>query len=281
MAALWLVGFAGPTVQAQPSGLITYSVSDPTNSLWDFSLLTNQLQSLDFTLKKVTSKATNDVAAVIYTEAFTQSGGGLLSGSGATAITLLTGLSDQSAATNEFNGTYSVSGSVTSAKGISTLRFRSTVSGKGKISGKNAQFSASTSYTVTVDAITGEVSGTKTRSGAITGSGATGSVTDNGKIGASQWTAFESEVGNGTWTLDLVVTESKGSVLKGAATVTLNSGTSYPFTFSGDYSAKNGESKLSLTGVGAGKGSSLAVALKDSVVTSISGMVSGQSVSVK
>jgi len=270
------------TSSAQPSGAITNQVTDPTNALWDFSKLTNELQNMDLSLYKVSGKVTNEQAEIMYSDPFTQDGGGKFSGSGQTAATLIYNFDQGSMPdTNDFNASYQVGGSVTSTKGTSRLVFTTKLSGKVIESGTSGQLSAASTYTVNVDAVTGIVSGRYARSGTLAEKGKTRTASDTGTFGPNPLSDFADEVGNGTWALTLVFTQTSGNALKGAATVILDSGATYPFTFTGTYSPHKSESTLALKGVAGGKGSLLAVTLQGDNITKIAGLVSGQTVNVK
>jgi hypothetical protein len=254
------------TLIAQPSGSITNLVSNPANALWDFSLLTNELQNIDLTASR------KDVTAeFIYADPFTQNGAGKFSGSGSTTAALTV-----DGESNSFAGPYKVSGSVTSSKGVAKVTFTTKVSGTGvELDGKSRSVSGGETEIVEVDAVTGQVTGRSTARAAASGLGAissTSTISDTLSDVAAQ-------IGDGTWTLVLDFGSPSGKSLTGTATVTLNAGTVYPFSFTGAFDSKTGDSKLNLKGTGAGQGSALIVTLNSSnTVASISGKVSGQTV---
>jgi hypothetical protein len=254
------------TVFAQPSGSITNLVTNPVNALWDFSLLTNELQNVDF------SASRKDVTAeFVYADAFTQNGAGKLSGSGTTTVALTVDGENPS-----FTGPYKVSGSVTSSKGVAKVTFMTKVSGTDvEVDGKSRSVSGSESEVVEIDAVTGQVTGRSTARAAASGLGAISST----KTISDTLSAVAPEIGDGTWTLVLDFGSASGKSLTGTATVTLNAGTAYPFNFTGAFDSKTGDSKLNLKGTGSGVGSALIVTLNSSnTVSGITGKVSGQTV---
>jgi hypothetical protein len=254
------------TLFAQPSGSITNLVTNPTNALWDFSLLTNELQNVDFTVSK------KDVTAqFIYADPFTQNGAGKFSGSGSTTVALTV-----DGETPSFTGPYKVSGSVTSSKGVAKVTFMTKVSGTDvEVDGKSRSVSGSESEVVEVNAVTGLVTG---RSSSHASASGLGSISSTSTI-SDTLASVAAEIGDGTWTLVLDFGTASGKSLSGTASVTLNAGTVYPFTFTGAFNSKTGDSKLNLKGTGTGVGSALIVTLNSSnTVSSISGKVSGQTV---
>ena len=262
------------TLVAQPSGSITNAVTNAANALWDFSQLTNELQTIS---------VNNQNFVLDYADPFTQDGHGkFVASASTTAATVLTGISnDNTPATNDLaEAPYKVTGSVTSAKGVAKIAFTTKLSGTVESDGKSREFSFSEAYMVKVDAVGGQVTGRWTVGARLAGGGApTRSKTTSGTYGPYPLTDYLAEVGNGTWTLVLDFNAASGNTLGGNATVTLDSGTVYPFTFTGAYSAHSGESKLNLKGQGAAAGSLLQVTLNSSnQVTRIAGHVSGQTV---
>lgn len=275
-----LVGVSTLNVQtllAQPSASITNLVNSPSNALWDFSKLTNDLQNVDFTIFKVSHGVTNTQAEVAYADPFTQDGHGKFSGSGSTAVTLTT---EGTTTTNTL--TYKVNGSVTTSKDAARINFTTKVSGAAEVNGKTRNVTASATYIVSVDAVTGEVTGRQATHASASGLGSIASSTSID----SPLTNFVAEIGDGTWTLVLgpflmnnVVEPGKPQTLTGNATVTLSSGTVYPFNITGTFVPHTGESHLNLKGQDNGAGSMLVVTLNSSnQVNRITGHVSGQTV---
>src|SRR5208337_5677014 len=102
---------------AQPSGSITNAVTNAANALWDFSQLTNELQTIS---------VNNQNFVLDYADPFTQDGHGkFVASASTTAATVLTGISnDNTPATNDLaEAPYKVTGSVTSAKGVAKIAF--------------------------------------------------------------------------------------------------------------------------------------------------------------
>jgi len=259
---------------AQPTGSITNLITDPANAVWDFSMLSNELQNVDYSIFKVKGGVTNTEAELIYADPFTQTGAGKFTGSGSTPVTLL--LSDGSSSNSPFTGTYKVSGSVTSSKGVAKIAFTARVAGATEVDGKNRNVSSSVTFNIEVGAVSGQVGG---REAARASAAGLGTISSSTTIGPYPLTNFVAEVGDGTWTLVLTFGSSSGAALNGTATVTLDSGTVYPFNFTGTYSAHTTESKLNLKGTSNAAGSVLQVTLNSSnQVSQITGHIAGQTV---
>lgn len=267
-----LSALTAQTLLAQPSGSVTNLVTNPTNALWDFSKLTNELQNIDFTIFKVSHGVTNTEAEFVYAEAFTQDGHGKFSGSGSTNVVLA--VDGTPTTTNIF--TYKVNGSVTSSKGVARINFTTKVSGPAELRNKTRNVTGSATYIISVDNVTGEVAGRQATHASASG---LGSIASSTSIGPSPLTNFVAEIGDGTWTLVLDFGASSGNALNGNATATLDSGTVYPFNFTGTFVPHTGESHLNLKGQDNGAGSMLVVTLNSSnQVNRITGHVSGQTV---
>lgn len=272
-----LAALAVRTGVAQPSGSITNLVLSPTNALWDFGAFSNQLQYVSFTVMKATNQKTNTEAQFSYSDPYSQEGGGKVSGG--PAITSVNVSLVNGTLTTSYNGAYRVSGSVTSAEGLATLTFRTKVTGAGYLEGFYKLISGSATFTVKVDSLAGQVSGriaSSVTTEAITISSAT-------SFGPQSLSEYERELGNGTWTLVLKFGQTIGNALSGNATVTLNSGTVYSYTFTGTFTPRTGVSKLNLQGYdtqqAAAAGSMLLVTLNSSnQVARITGRVGGQTV---
>lgn len=275
-AIVGLAAFAAQTSSAQPSGIsITNLVDDATNRLWDLSLLTNELRNLNFSIDRVNHGNTNTVS-ISYAEDLTQSGQGKLTGSGTNDVTV-----DDGGASVSFAGKYTASGSVTSAKGVAHLTFMSRVSGLVTLPGDSKQrnVAASASYVVKFDPINDTVTGRQVYHASASGDGSisqSSSLQDGLTV-----SALGSEIGDGTWTLQLGFADATANKLSGNASVTLNSGQVYPFTFTGTYNPKTQQSKINLKGTDAGKGSMLQVTLQGTDIIKITGRVSGQTVNIK
>jgi len=261
---------------AQPSGLLTNAVTGAANALWDFSQLTNELQNIYFSGKSV---------VISYADPYTQDGHGkFIASSSKTTATVITGISDDTPTTNELaEASYKVTGSVTSTKGVAKLVFTTSLSGAVESNGKNREFSSTTTFTIKVDAVAGQVSGRWAESGRLSGGGGpTRSSTSSGLYGPYALSDYQAEVGTGAWTLILDFSSASGKTLAGTATVTLDSGTVYPFTFTGAFSSHTGESKLNLKGVSGAVGSMLQVTLNSSnQAVFVSGRIAGQTVNLR
>ena len=260
---------------APPTGSITNLIVGSSNVLWDFSLLTNELQNLDWAIQKVSKGQTNAVE-VLFNAPFTQDGRGKLEGQGSNRVELI---QDQSGSqTNIFAGDFTVRGSVASSRGVARLTFSSRVSGTTTLAGdlKERRVSAAVTETIKFDVNQNLVSGRLTRVESAAGKG---SLSESLAISPGPiLPELGNELGNGTWTLSLDFGVAKGNQLSGSATVVLNSGKVYPFSFTGTFTPHTGESRLNLKGVDAGLGCILQVTLQGSQITKIVGQVSGQSV---
>jgi hypothetical protein len=91
------------------------------------------------------------------------------------------------------------------------------------------------------------------------------------------------DIGDGSWGLVLTFTNAPAATkLGGNASVTLQTGQVYPFTFTGLYAPHTGQSQLNLKGLDAGLGSMLQVSVNtNNAITRITGLISGQTVSIK
>jgi hypothetical protein len=262
---------------AQPTNPITKLIVGPMNVLWDFSQLTNNLQSEDWTIEKVSGGQTNG-AEVAFDAPFAQDAKGKLFGSGPTTVDLNPDLSAPQPIT--FPGNYVTKGSVTSSKGVARVTLSITVSGRAvlgndKHPAAERAVTASAHGTLTFNANTGQWAGRASQKAAAAGIGA---ISETKTFGPS---ALPAELGDGTWTLVLSFEAPTGNKLKGTATVTLNTGQVYPFDFTGTYASHNRQSKLNLKGSGVGSGSILQVMLQDSNIIKMTGRVAGQSVNIK
>ncbi|SPE50493.1 exported hypothetical protein [Verrucomicrobia bacterium] len=271
-----LAALAAQISSAQPAGSITNQITGSTNVLWDFSQLTGELQTITLNVVKVSRGQTNGTE-VSFTDSFTQDGRGKLAGSGITLVTLIPDVTQPE--TNTFDAKYVTRGSVTSSKGVARLTFSVTLSGRtvvgnSKHPAAERSFTAKANYALKFDAKAGQVSGRVVESAAATG---LGSITETKPITDT----LPSDLGDGTWTLVLNFAEAVGDKLSGIGTVTLETGQTYPFAFTGTYTSNTGESKLNLKGTGAGLGSMLKVTLHGSQLTGIMGQVAGQTVDVK
>lgn len=270
-----LTALAVQTSLAQPSGSITNLVLNQTNAVWDLGKL---LQSVDFTVTRVTNQKTNTEAEFSYSDPYSVGGGGKLSGG--PAWTSVSANLINSTIPTSYHGIYRVSGSVTSSKTLATLILRTKVTGEDFFQGQYRILSGSATYTIKVDNLARQLSA-RLASSAMTGGGGVSSSAFLGSFPVSQLGAM----GDGTWTLVLRFGETIGNTLGGNATVTLNSGTVYFYAFTGTYTPRTGVSKVNLLGydtqAAPGAGSVLQVTLDSSnKITRITGRIAGQTVKV-
>jgi len=166
-------------------------------------------------------------------------------------------------------------GSITSSKGVAHVVFSVKVSGHTAIEHKGVSavraVTATANYTIKLDANAGQVTGRVSEKASAAGAG---SISDTRQFADS----IPADLGNGSWTLVLNFDAANGSKLTGKATVTLQTGAVYPFSFTGTFAPHTQLSKLSLKGLDAGKGSALQVTFKNNAITKIAGRVAGQSV---
>jgi hypothetical protein len=263
------------TVPATPTNL-TRQVTGPTNVLWDFSRLTNELQNIEVEIEKNANGATNFIQ-VAFAGPYTQDGTGHLNGSGSNSVAWTSDTTDPQ--TTAFGATYVSRGVVISSKGVASLQFSVRVFGRALLGDDKhpiaqrtviVMASYSARFDVTHNKVTGRVS--EIISAAGLGSRSVSGLFTN---------ALPAELGDGAWTLALQFGAVSGNKASGVATVTLTTGQVYPFTFSGTFTPKTGQWRLNLKGVDAGKGSTLQVTVQGSDITRITGRVSGQSVNIQ
>jgi hypothetical protein len=262
---------------AQPTGSITNHVTASANLLWDCSRLT-ELQDIELDIRKVSKGGTNGTD-IAFADPFTQDGAGKLAGAGTTSVALIRDITEPQ--TSAFPGTYATRGSITSSKGVAHLVLSVKVSGhtvleNSKGVSADRAVMATANYTVKLDPSAGQVTGRVSEKASAAG---VGSISDTRQFADS----IPADLGNGSWTLVLNFDAANGSKLTGNATVTLQTGAVYPFSLKGTFAPHTQQSKLNLTGQGAGKGSVLTVTLQPNaitgnVITKIVGRVAGQSV---
>jgi hypothetical protein len=277
-STLGLALFAAQPGSAQPTGSITNPITGAANALWDCSRLTNELQDIELDIRKVSKGGTNGVD-IAFADPFTQNGAGKLAGAGTTSVVLIPDITEPQ--TNAFQGTYGTKGSITSSKGVAHLVLSVKVSGhtvldNNKGVSADRAVAATANYTVKLDANAGQVTGRVSERASAAG---VGSISDTRQFAGS----IPADLGNGSWTLVLNFGAANGSKLTGNATVTLQTGAVYPFSFTGTFAPRSQQSKLNLKGEDAGKGSVLQVTLQKNaitanVITKIVGRVAGQSV---
>jgi hypothetical protein len=271
---------AAQTGLAQPSSLsITNPVLGVTNMILDVSKLTNQLQNIDLKIHRASDG--NLQVEIQYPNPYTQDGRGKLAGGPNTNTVSIPSDSTQ------FQGIISSRGSISGNKGVAHLTFSTRASGKAEIqTGLLSAVSAGATYSVKFDAVNDLITVHHSEHASASGVGSAAEARTE-VSGISTNTDLTDELGDGTWTLVLNFTNAPGVKLGGDATVTLQSGQVYPFTFTGLFSPragvdKLGQSKINLKGHDAGLGCILQVTLNSSnTITRIVGRVSGQTINLK
>jgi hypothetical protein len=256
------------TCSAQaPTGSITNFISGTTNVLWDVSLVP-QLQQVDLDIESISHGNTNEVE-ILFDDPFTQDSKGKLAGTGNTSIEI-DGGSSQSGLS------YQTKGLLSGTKGVTHLTFAAKVTGLAFVGGLFRNLSASGQYQVKLDANAGQITGRVSEKASANGLGA---ISDTRKF----TNAIPPELGDGSWTLVLNF-DAPGintNKVSGTATVTLQTGLTYPYAFTGTYTPHTGKSKLNLKGQDTGLGSSLIVTLQGGDISQIIGRVCGQTVNLK
>lgn len=302
LLALVLIGRTG--VAQAPSGSITNQIVGATNAIWDISLFEG-LQNPSVSLPMIGKVATNywkslqaDSSASVpgsnyllqttFTSPFVQNGRGQFVGHGTNTMSLSyqiltdTGnIFDPWASTNVLEltnvaGNYVVSGSIHGISGVAVLRYISRASGALPVSGKRLRVSTIDALYVVIQAATRVARESYGNIISVTGQRRL-------QLSGPDSESLPDYLGDGTWSLVLNFESASATTstrLSGWATVTLNSGTVFPFTFSGRYSAKTGRSTLLLKGVnneaGNAKGATLTVTLAGDQVVSLLGRIAGQ-----
>lgn len=248
-------------VAAIPAGALQIEVTDPTNHIWDASSI-DELQHLDFGVE-------SESIDISYAAPFTQTGAGKLVGEG---------LTDLEIAAPIFVGTindaaYKVSGTVTSSKGVARVTFTGMAKGPALIEGKARVLAGTLAVKVTIDSILESSSGVYLSTGSASGYG---SAKEAGSLDFS-WLDVIGSMGDGSWSLEMALTNDGVKKIGGTARVTLSSGATLDFTVKGAYKSKTDTSVLVLSAADAsGKGSALKVSLTGSTITAIQGKVTGQ-----
>ena len=193
---------------------------------------------------------------------------GAITTSGTTTTVTVVQAGGNNAGTFSFLATYTLKGSVTTSKSniLASVVFHA------KGSANNHKYSESLTYALTLNPVTGIMTGKKI--GTATQSGANG-----GTIHLLE-SAFTNSFPTLAWNLNLTsLATSKTGKVTGNASVTLADEGSFPFTVRGTYSAKTG-TKLTLTGTDAGKGGKLTVKMSGNTIIGISGSLFGQKVNL-
>ncbi len=270
LATIAMVGLSALTLQTcsaqAPTGSITNLIVGTSNVLWDLSLV-QQLQHIDLEIESISHGNTNQVE-ILFDDPFTQDAKGKLAGTGTTSVDIDGGSSS--------GLSYLTTGLLSGTKGVARLAFSGKVTGLAFVGGLFRNVSASGNYQVKLDANTGQMSGRVSQKASASGLG--------GISGTRTFTnPIPSELGDGSWTLVLnfAAPGINTNRLSGTATVTLQTGLTYPYAFTGTYNPRTGKSKLNLKGQDTGLGSSLQVTLQGTDISQIIGRVGGQSVNLK
>ncbi|HZL43906.1 MAG TPA: hypothetical protein VFD66_11590 [Verrucomicrobiae bacterium] len=261
--------FLPHVASAQPSGTITTNVSSPTDLVWDVGTV---ITRISFGVTFPGSTTVN----ISYPVVVSQSGAGVISGGAPKPAATLTVLG----ASFPFSGGKSkVTGTISSNNGKGRALIRTTVS--GSVSGvETRRVNATHNLIVRFDNTARTTTGTETDMVTIHPPIRTGEAVGHGSVPINEApSAFFAGNGNGSWTLTLSGITSLDNKVLGSATVVLNSGRSFNYTVHGSFSSSTGNSKLTLTaGDKSTRDSTLHVVLDGNVITSIRGVISGQSV---
>jgi hypothetical protein len=240
----------GSTVFAGPSGPYSFDFGLPGKPLWDISGT--------YTL----SPTVGGSASVVFPVTIAQDSQGTLTGSGSVAVEI-----DGVATT----GTYSLKGKVTNSGGVARINATVKVSGSGLVQGLQTTYSLSANYKLEIDPISRTVIGSASGSAKASGIG-------SGPVAESVSAALPSTMSGG-WKLQMNLVPT-GTKLGGTSSVVLGNGRTLNLGVKGSYSSKNGKSAISLSGLGAAKGTTLKVAGNGDKLTpvTVTGKILGQAV---
>jgi hypothetical protein len=248
-----------------PSGSLQINVTGPTNHIWDASSI-HELQHLDFEISDENTEISFDAP-------FVQTGGGKLIGTGLTQLEVDSPIF-VGAITDAI---YKASGSVTSSRGVARVTFTGSARGLAVVAGKTRILTGTLAVKVAIDSLLETASGVYTSTGAASGYG---SIKEVGTLDLS-WTDVVNSMGNGSWALEMQLTNDGVKKIGGTANVTLSSGARFDFTIKGAYKSKTDTSVLILSGFDSSKGSVLKVNLTGSTISGLQGKVSGQAIKWK
>ena len=271
LTTIALFGLSALTVQTcsaqAPTGSITNFITGTSNVLWDVSLV-QQLQHIDLDIESVSHNGNTNQVEILFDDPFTQDARGKLAGTGTTLVDIV--------GESSTNLSYQTKGSLSGTKGVAHLTFAAKVAGVAFVQGLFRNVSASGNYQVKVDANAGQVSGRISQKASASGLGA---ISDTRTF----TNAIPPELGDGSWilVLNFDAPGTNTNKLSGTATVTLQTGLTYPYAFTGTYSPTTGKSKLNLKGQATGLGSSLVVTSQGMDISQIIGRVCGQTVNLK
>lgn len=260
LLALALLGL--PARAAMLSGSYTIQVSDSTNHIWDITPIM-ELQSPDLEFPD------DEGTTVSWDAPFTQNGAGKLVGDGETVMDVFADIFD-----GTVTGLYKARGNVNSAKGIARLSLVSSAAGPAVIEERTRVLAASANVKLSIDSVQELITGFYTAKASASGYG---SITDKGEI-EFPWEDFTAAVGDGTWRLDLNLSNDGIKKMMGTAVVTLSTGQTLSFTVKGTYNATKDSTLLILVADESSKGSSLRVAVDTAGGAVLKGKLTGQQV---
>ena len=244
-----------------PSGPLQIDVTDATNHIWDVSRI-DELQHPAF-------EFSDDNVEIGFAAPFIQTGAGKLIGAGATQLEVNADI---------FAGTvaavYKASGSITSVRGVARIAFAGSAKGLPIIDGKARVLTGTLAVKFAIDSPQQFASGVYKATGTASGYG---SIKEVGLLDIT-WNDVVNSMGDGSWSLQMQLTNDGVKKIGGMARVTLSSGGAFDFLVKGVYKSKTDTSVLVLSPSISGKGSILKVNLTGSTITSIQGKVSGQAV---
>ena len=252
-----------------PNGALTYDVTDPTNLLWDLSQA-YYLRSPSLYLSENPSDSESGQYTFSFSADFVQDAAGKLKGTGITSIDVsyFSNYVYTSRLSGTYpNATYKVSGSVSSRGGVAKVRFTAIASVQTEIDSRPTRLNVKM-------AMTGYCNG-RTIIGKSRESAAASGVW-RGSTTAYFMAGMGFGMGDGSWELDLNLSNDGVRKITGTAKVTLNSGASLSFAVKGNYNSKTDSSKLVLIPNPDSKGSSLRVTITGDTVTGLQGKMFGQ-----
>jgi hypothetical protein len=252
-----LLSFVSFCIADAPSGIVSFSFDNTQAPVWDLS---GGLQ-----IEQQMLGAGDVEVPVVYSVEITHDAKGKLSGSGFTILNVGT-----SFVAAEYNVTGKTSGGGSKAnRAVFTVR----LSGDDVIAGVQTKFNMTIRYDLEADA------------GALS---LVGTARGNAKFSELSSGRIESDVTlalapgmDGSWTVNMDIVPLKK--LGGSASIILSNGRVLPAQLSGSYSSSSGVSKVKLTGVNEGKGTSVNLKFFNSeeegiALDSMNGKILGQGV---
>jgi hypothetical protein len=260
-----VVSLARPSLAQAPSGAVTSPSFSGTNGLYDLTDVITNL-TIDLVASDGTEVPWNLNVAVA------QSVTGQITAT--TPGTIVTVMAEDGTFSN--SATYTLKGAVKSSgdrllfSPVLTLKSGAFLGGDPTYAEIDYQVSIAALFTI--DSTTG----------AITSSRATGHgsehLGDKHKSGLfNEMSLAPDQFTPVSWSTTLTL-DSTGSAVKGNATVNLANGRSFPFNVKG--TTKDGASKLTLTGTGTGRGTTLKVTMNSTNIVTITGRLLGQAVNI-